>query len=176
MIMNFKEKLRCAFYKVKTKLIVGAVLMLIILILGGAPLSIGITDAIKSGSAGTSSSVELVNGFDTGVLLFNTGSYIIKPFEALAKCFEPDYFPVFFNVFKVVLFTYIIIAGVGFLKAIPKHEYDDIEHGSSKWAEGGEQYAILSKKKGIVLAQKHYLPVDKRGNVNVLVIRRFRCW
>ena len=54
-----------------------------------------------------------------------------------------------------------------------KNEYTDIEHGSSDWAEG-EQYSVLSKKKGIVLAEKHYLPVDKRGNVNVLVVGRIR--
>ena len=41
-----------------------------------------------------------------------------------------------------------------------------------------EFYAIivLSKNKGIVLAEKNYLPLDKRGNVNVLVVRRFWCW
>ena len=32
------------------------------------------------------------------------------------------------------------------------------------------------KNKGIILAEKHYLPVDKRGNVNVLVVGRFRFW
>lgn len=57
---------------------------------------------------------------------------------------------------------------------MPKNEYTDIEHGSSDWAAGGEQYSILSNKKGILLAEKHYLPVDKRGNVNVLVVGRFR--
>ena len=29
---------------------------------------------------------------------------------------------------------------------------------------------------GIILAEKEYLPTDKRGNVNVLVVGRFRCW
>ena len=32
------------------------------------------------------------------------------------------------------------------------------------------------KKKGIILAENHYLPVDKRGNVNVLVVGRFWFW
>ena len=54
--------------------------------------------------------------------------------------------------------------------------FDDIENGSSDWAENGEQYRVLSKKSGIILAEKNYLPVDKRGNVNVLVVRRFWCW
>lgn len=56
-----------------------------------------------------------------------------------------------------------------------KNEYSDIEHGSSDWA-SGEQYSVLSPKKGILLAEKHYLPVDKRGNVNVLVVGRFWFW
>jgi len=40
----------------------------------------------------------------------------------------------------------------------------------------GEQYKILDKNKGIVLAENNYLPVDKRGNVNVLVVGRIRFW
>ena len=58
---------------------------------------------------------------------------------------------------------------------MPKHDYAGIENGSSDWAEG-EQYSILSRNKGILLAEKHYLPVDKRGNVKVLVVGRFRIW
>ena len=49
-------------------------------------------------------------------------------------------------------------------------DYEDIENGSSDWCEGGEQYKILSKNKGIILAEDNYLPVDKIGNVNVLVV------
>ena len=59
---------------------------------------------------------------------------------------------------------------IGLFKSRPKHEYTDIEHGSSDWSEGGEQYHILSRNKGIILAQNNYLPIDKRGNVNVLVV------
>ena len=40
----------------------------------------------------------------------------------------------------------------------------------------GEQYQILSNKAGIILAEKNFLPVDKRGNVNVLVVGRIWCW
>lgn len=58
---------------------------------------------------------------------------------------------------------------------MPKNEYTDIEHGSSEWA-SGEQYSVLSKNKGILLAENHYLPVNKRGNTNVLVVGRFRFW
>ena len=40
----------------------------------------------------------------------------------------------------------------------------------------GEQYQILNRNKGIILAEDNYLPLDKRGNVNVLVVGRFRFW
>ncbi|MCI8620767.1 MAG: type IV secretory system conjugative DNA transfer family protein [Clostridia bacterium] len=59
---------------------------------------------------------------------------------------------------------------IGFVKTAPKNEYTDIEQGSSDWASKGEQYKVLSNKKGIILAENNYLPVDKRGNVNVLVV------
>ena len=34
---------------------------------------------------------------------------------------------------------------IGFVKAIPKHEFDEIEHGSSDWSKNGEQYQILQR-------------------------------
>ena len=70
------------------------------------------------------------------------------------------------------LFTilYAILMTIGIIKAAPKNEYTDIEHGSSDWSKNGEQYAVLNNKKGIILAENNYLPEDKRGNVNVLVV------
>ncbi len=65
---------------------------------------------------------------------------------------------------------YSLILIVGLIRLMPKHRYDDIEHGSSDWSAHGEQYQILNKKEGIILAENNYLPVDKRGNVNVLVV------
>ena len=65
---------------------------------------------------------------------------------------------------------YMIFFAIGFIRTMPKHQYSDIEHGSSDWSEHGEQYQVLSSKKGIILAENNYLPVDKRGNVNVLVV------
>ena len=65
---------------------------------------------------------------------------------------------------------------LGIAKAMPKHEFDGIENGSSDWCTNGEQYSILSNKAGLILAEKNYLPVNKRGNVNVLVVGRIWCW
>ena len=67
-----------------------------------------------------------------------------------------------------VIFAIFFIVGVS--KSAPKNEYTDFEHGSSDWSKNGEQYQNLSNKKGIILAEDNYLPVDKRGNVNVLVV------
>lgn len=213
--MNFKEKMRCAYYKIKTKLIVAAILVLAIIILAVAPMSIGVVKATKAPKKQETNSsqkkdnydeeeseddyynedeenyneekednkeesnvshVDLSPGFDWYEFFTALGEYLPAPNKSIPLCFTKEYFSTFLKGIEISVFVYIIVAGIGFYKAIPKHEYDDVEHGSSKWSEGGEQYAILSKKKGIILAEKNYLPVDKRGNVNVLVVRRFRCW
>ena len=70
---------------------------------------------------------------------------------------------------------YLLILTIGLVKSKPKNEYTDIEHGSSDWSEDGAQYRVLSKNKGIILAEHNYLPVDKPGNVNVLIVGRFWC-
>ncbi len=94
----------------------------------------------------------------------------------LGKVFKPDYIVTFGKGELYLAVALFCLAGVGLMKSLPKNEYTDIEHGSSDWATGGEQYQILSPKKGILLAEKNYLPVDKRGNVNVLIVGRFWFW
>lgn len=100
----------------------------------------------------------------------------ITSFTAIFKAFSSEYIGTFFKteIFFTAGFAIVII--IGLAKSAPKNEYSDIEHGSSDWSENGEQYKILSKNKGIILAQKNYLPIDKRGNVNVLVVGRIRFW
>ncbi len=95
-----------------------------------------------------------------GNILGNFGNYVSEFFSLLWK-------------FTLV---YIVFMFIGFVKTAPKNEYTDIEQGSSDWATKGEQYKVLSRKKGIILAENNYLPVDKRGNVNVLVVGRIRIW
>lgn len=82
----------------------------------------------------------------------------------------------FFGILWKFTAVYIIVMFIGFVRTAPKNEYSDIEQGSSDWASKGEQYKVLSSRKGIILAENNYLPVDKRGNVNVLVVGRFRFW
>jgi len=89
----------------------------------------------------------------------------------LGKIFKPSYAGTFWKVELYVTIGVIFMYIIGLIKQMPKNEYSGIENGSSDWATG-EQYSILSKKQGILLAENHYLPVDKRGNVNVLVVGR----
>ena len=100
----------------------------------------------------------------------------IATFTSIGKIFSEGYIGVFGKALLYFSIIYAIFAFVGLFRSKPKHEFTDIEHGSSDWSEGGEQYSILSKNKGIILAQDNYLPTDKRGNVNVLVVGRIRFW
>lgn len=167
--MGFFEKLKRAIIKIKGKLIVAAILVLIITIIGVAALSVAIQNGVTAGQ---------ITGvyFDWQIFFESIGTYLMKPFESTKLCLTTEYFSRFWQIERWFIGVYFIFVAVGIMKAFPKHEFDDIEHGSSDWSENGEQYRILSKNKGIVLAEKNYLPVDKRGNVNVLVVRRFWCW
>ena len=93
--------------------------------------------------------------------------------ENVGKLLRSDYIATFGKAEGYLAIAMLLLFVVGLVKSMPKNEYTDIEHGSSDWA-SGEQYSVLSKKNGILLAEKHYLPVDKRGNVNVLVVGRIR--
>ena len=98
------------------------------------------------------------------------GQAIKAPGQSIDYIFKHAIFGDFFsNIFVLTIF-YLIIFIIGFVRTMPKNQYDNIEHGSSDWSTGGEQYKVLSNKAGIILAENNYLPVDKRGNVNVLVV------
>ncbi len=164
--MSFFDKIKAAFRKIKTKLIVYLVIIIVVAIMGVAPFNVSVQEGQMAAEAGE----DFFAVFFTQ--LFHN---IQKPLSCLGECFSL-YFSAFMNTLKWYLFVCSIFGIIGLLKAFPKHEFQDIENGSSDWSENGEQYAVLSKKKGIILAEKNYLPVDKRGNVNVLVVRRFWCW
>lgn len=167
--MGFFDKLKSAIRKIKGKLIVSAILILVIIVWAIAPFTVALKDGMMQGTEKMPCNWE--------VLLLELGQGIVTPIDRLVKCLtEETYIKPFFFVIRYFLSFYGLFVVVGIAKAFPKHEYQDIENGSSDWCEGGEQYRVLSKNKGIVLAEKNYLPVDKRGNVNVLVVRRFWCW
>ena len=118
-----------------------------------------------------------VNGiFDLEIFIETFGTSITKPFSTFLKIFTSGATSGYFSTLLVITILYSVFFFIGFIKSIPKNEYSDIEHGSSDWSQRGEQYKILDKNKGILLAENNYLPVDKRGNVNVLVVGRIRIW
>ena len=156
------DKIKRALKKSKGKIIVVLILWLILAIVFVAPMAISIRDAGQA---------QKNEAFD--VFFESISKTIINPLNSIGTVFSADYISSYLGFLWKFSLAYLILAIYGISKAMPKHEYDDIEHGSSDWCENGEEYKTLSKNKGIILAEKIYLPVDKRGNVNVLVVGRF---
>lgn len=156
------DKIKRGIKKSKGKIIVILILWLILAIVFVAPMAISLQDA---GEATKSTMFT--------VFFERIGETIVNPLYSMGLIFSAEYISSFFDFLWKFSLVYLIFAIVGIAKAMPKHEYDDIEHGSSDWCENGEEYKTLSKSKGIILSEKIYLPVDKRGNVNVLVVGRF---
>lgn len=111
---------------------------------------------------------------DTFVL--NISGNITQVGSNLGKVFKSPYFSMFISILWKYTLVFFILMAIGIKKLKPKNEYTDIEHGSSGWAEHGEQYKVLSNKEGIILAEENYLPLNKMGNVNVLIVGRIWCW
>ena len=147
----------------KISQIVIIVLWHILTIIFVAPLAYAIAYASQSGA------------FDFAAFLETFVSSLIS-FNAIAKVFSAMAVGTFFKTLGIFTVIYAIFATIGFFRTKAKGDYYNIEHGSSDWSQNGEQYRILSKTKGIILAENNYLPVDKRGNVNVLVVGRFWFW
>ena len=153
--MNFKIKKTLKDNK-KSIIVIG-VLWVILAIILVSPITYSIVKSTNNGI------------FDMGKF-FGEIIPAITSFSTITKVFAGAYIGTFFKTLLYFTIIYIICTTIGLFRSKPKSEYTDIEHGSSDWSEGGEQYEVLSKRKGILLAQDHYLPVDKRGNVNVLVV------
>ncbi len=147
----------------KKSIIVIAVLWIFFAIVLVAPIGYSIGVASQSGQ------------FDFNIFLEKVFTELVS-FTSITKVLGSEYIGYFGKTLLYFSIIYIILAFIGLFKSRPKNEYTDIEHGSSDWSEGGEQYSILSKNKGIILSKHNYLPIDKRGNINVLVVGRFRFW
>lgn len=115
-------------------------------------------------------------GFDSVIFFEQFPKAMTKPFSTLWKLFTEGIIGDYFSTLLITTIFYSVFFFIGFVKSAPKNRYTDIEHGSSDWSQHGEQYEILNRNKGIILAENNYLPVDKRGNVNVLVVGRIRIW
>ena len=157
-------KIEGAIRRNRTNFIICAILWIFLTIVFVSPF------AYSSHVAGLSGQLELETFFTT------FGSSITSPFSTLGKVFSEGAGGTFFSDLIIFTIFFTLFFFVGVFKSAPKNEFTDIEHGSSDWSQRGEQYQILSKNKGIILAEDNYLPVDKRGNVNVLVVGRIRFW
>lgn len=160
--MNYK--IEGAIRRNRNNFIIFFILWLVIAIVFVAPF------AYSSHMAGLEGKMDLE-------VFFNTfGNSITNPLGTIGSIFSQGVSGTYFSTLLVVTIFYGVFFFIGFVKSAPKNEYTDIEHGSSDWSQRGEQYQILNKNKGIILAEDNYLPVDKRGNVNVLVVGRIRFW
>ena len=157
-------KIEGAIRRNRTNFIIFAILWIVIAIVFVSPF------AYSSHVAG------LEGEFNLEVFFETFGTSITNPFATLGNLFTSEAVGDFISTLLVVTVFYTIFFFIGFVKSAPKNEFSDIEHGSSDWSQRGEQYQILSKNKGIILAEDNYLPLDKRGNINVLVVGRFWFW
>lgn len=154
--MNYK--IEGAIRRNRKNFIIFALLWLFIAIVFVAPISYSSHVAGQSGN------------FNLEVFIETFGTSITHPLTAFGNIFTSGAFGDYISLLLVVTIFYSVFFFIGFIRSAPKNEYSDIEHGSSDWSQRGEQYTVLSKNKGIILAEDNYLPVDKRGNVNVLVV------
>lgn len=107
---------------------------------------------------------------DLGAGIGKFAEVIQNPFSGFIEVIDNELVQPYLKNLGIFSIIFAIFFIIGAARSAPKNEYSDIEHGSSDWSKNGEQYQILSNKKGIILAENNYLPVDKRGNVNVLVV------
>ncbi len=152
--MNYKVE--GALRRNRKYYIIFGILWLFIAIVLIVPITVGYNTAViqKDGGAGISTFV----------------STMLNPAQGITALIENNLFISYFKNLGIFSIIFAIFFIVGVARSVPKNEYTDFEHGSSDWSKNGEQYQILSNKKGIILAEDNYLPTDKRGNVNVLVV------
>ena len=100
----------------------------------------------------------------------NLTYFISNPFLTLGYIFNPRFFGTYLETLKNFTGIYFLLVVFLAYKYEESKPYDGKEYGSARWSKNGEQYKILSKTSGIILAKDNYLPVDKQGNTNVMVI------
>ena len=157
------NKMKKAFEKNKKYLILFLVLWIVLEIVLIAPMSVAIAESSVQGK------------FDLAFFIENLGKEV-SSFTAITRIGSAGAGSAFGKGTLWLTILCLVVTAIGIIKSKPKNNYEDIENGSSDWCEGGEQYKVLSKNSGIILAQKNYLPIDKPGNVNVLIVGRIWCW
>ena len=140
-LVNYK--IEGAIKKNKNAFIICLILWLVLAIVFVAPVAYSSFQANASGVFSLNTFME--------VLVDN----ITNPFATLGNIFSKGATHNFVSTLIGFSIVYVIIFLVGFFKSTPKNEYTDIEHGSSDWSQKGEQYKILDKNKGIILAENN---------------------
>ena len=151
------NKMKKAFEKNKKYLILFLVLWIVLEIVLIAPMSVAIAESFVQGK------------FDLAFFIENLGKEV-SSFTAITRIGSAGAGSAFGKGTLWLTILCLVVTAIGIIKSKPKNNYEDIENGSSDWCQGGEQYKILNKNKGIILAEDNYLPLDKLGNVNVLVV------
>ena len=153
--MDSKFKL---FFRKNKKLIIGSILVWLAI------------DAFIVAPIAYSLSRSIVNNtIDSTIFVENLVENFLS-FTSVTKVFTKGT-SLYFQIGSFLTLILVIILGsYGQYKGRKKSEFDKIEHGSSDWAKDGEQFKVLSENKGIMLADNNYLPLDKIGNTNVLIV------
>ena len=113
-----------------------------------------------------------IEGFAAFSYYFENFIWGMNPFNILIQLFtNADMREVFGTAFiGIALFVFVLEAMWEIKNFWMKGEYEDIEHGSSGWADG-EEYEVLNRNTGIILAKDKYLTTDNRFiNKNILII------
>ena len=152
------SKMQKAFKDNKKYIILFLVLWIVLEIVLIAPIAVA-----------TKESCNAAGQLELSLFIENVGKEI-SSFTAITKLVGTGAIGTFGKGTIWLTIIFLIVATIGIVRSKPKSDFKDIENGSSDWSQGGEQYKILSKNKGIILAEDNYLPLDKRGNVNVLVV------
>lgn len=156
------SKFKSFMGKLKKNILWYLVVWIFLSILLVAPVTYTITNA-------NADQMQLVEAFSTNLV----NNFLEFP---ITKVFSSEYVADYVKGIEIFSIIYFGIMCYAIYKTLPKSAYDKIEHGSSDWCAPGEQYRILSKKSGLLLAKDNYLPLDKSGNVNVLIVGRIWCW
>lgn len=155
-----KDKYKKAIKKSKKTFRILIIFWILITILFICPLAKAIVDA--NAKQGGERIDIFFNSLLTSIIKLNSFIYM----------FSAKYFGTFLKVFFNYSILFCLFSAIGIYKSAPKSEYEKIEHGSSDWSGNGEQYKILNENEGIILAKDNYLPLTKRGNLNMLIVGR----
>ena len=156
--MKIVEDTKKSIIQNKKFLIVIAIFWIAVAIFLLAPIAMSLSGAAQGTERSTYSFIEgfiaETTSFTSFFRMFTNGNAILTFLKALVP----------YSILAIILTVY------GYKKTKPKGDYYDKEHGSSDWSVKGEQYTVLSKNKGIILAKDNCLPLDKRGNINTLIV------